>query len=117
MQSTTISNYQPTFGRLYTGNNAKRQLCSSDNAKNMANKFISLKKILYKQHYSKAKHIDAIIDYNNKDGFFLWISNKHGVLPSAEKSPFFKNIINTEKCINELTEWVNYWNSLCGHLH
>ena len=117
MQSTTISNYQPVFGQIYTGQNVKNLLCSPDRTKSFEHKFVNVKKFLHKQHYAKAEHVDTVIDYSENNGFYLWIKNKHGVIPCAQKSPYFRNIARTEKCINELTEWINYWNSVCGDLH
>ena len=115
MQSTTIPNYQPAFGNIFTGECIKGMLRSPERTKKFEHQFMNIKKALHKQHYAKAEHVNAILDYSTCDGFYLAILNKHGRIPSSQKSPFFCNIVRTEKCINDLTEWVNYWDSLCGH--
>ena len=99
--------YNTNFKRLITGDGAKNKLCSKDCPKNIANKFISYRKVILKSKINKLDNIDIIIDYNNN--YYLTVRPKN-IESERPHNAHFPNIANSKECIQLLKKWGDYWN-------
>jgi len=108
--NTSIQQINNTnFGKIITGVNAKRKICSQNCPKRIINVFISNRKAIRKSGINKLNKFDVILDYSERIGYFLQICTKQGDADHRTNS-IFENIVNTEECINKIREWGKQWN-------
>lgn len=107
MQINSISNQQPTFGRLISGDNLKSTL--APNRQDLINKYNVIKLYIRHQNLHKMNYADIILDYNNTDGFYGVIKNKSKKAPKL----YYNNpckVNTSENALGNFKSWANEWN-------
>ena len=98
------------FGRLITGNTAKRKLCETNCPKHIINQFVSHRKTIRKSGINKLNKVDVILEYSDGLGYRAQISSHDkGVINF--KNAIFREITNTQECIKKLKTWGEFWDS------
>ena len=106
MQISNVSNQQPTFGKLISGNMLKRTLCPQKQS--LVNNYIVIKKFIHKESLHKMSNVDIILDYSNADGFYGVVKNKMKKIPDSKN--YFCKVNPSSSGLEAFKNWVNSWN-------
>ena len=107
----TVSNYQPSFGKMFTGENAKMVLKEPNCPKRIVNEFTYVRTFLRRQGLNKLSNVDMLLDYSSKNKRFeLEVLPKDRSYPKGIKSAVFEKIIDRPDIITQMHEWADYWN-------
>lgn len=108
MQINQISNQQPTFGKLYSGESLKKALNPSTHQ--LVRKYKAIKNYIRSEKLHKLENVDIILHYSNCDGFYGVISNKEGRIPLNSNNRLYK-VNTTLSCLEEFKNWAKRWNN------
>ena len=107
MQISNISNQQPTFGKLLSGESLKRTL--GPERQDLINKYNVIKLFIRHENLHKMSFADIILDYSNADGFYGVIKNKSSNFPVNSKD-FYCKVNTSENALNSFKTWASNWN-------
>ena len=109
MQISNISNQQPTFGKLLSGESLKRTL--GPERQDLINKYNVIKLFIRHENLHKMSFADIILNYSNADGFYGVIKKKSSEVPVKAKNYYCK--VNTsENALKTFKAWASNWNQI-----
>lgn len=109
MQINQISNPQPTFGKLYSGESLKKALPARSCP--LTRKYQKIKKYIRAEKLHLLKNINITLNYSNCDGFYGVISNKEKKVPLKSNDYYFK-INHLNSSTEAFKKWVIKWNEI-----
>lgn len=106
MQINYVSNQQPTFGKLISGDNLKRTLCPQKQS--LINNYNVIKIFIREEKLHKMPNVNIILDYSNAAGFYGVITDKSKNIPNSKN--YFCKINTSNSALETFKQWVNNWN-------
>ncbi len=107
----TVCGSQPSFGKMFTGENAMMVLKNPNCPKRIVNEYVYMKKLMQRQGMNKLPNVDMLLEYSDRNKMFeLEVLPKDRSYPSGARSAVFERIINRPDVLQKMHEWADYWN-------